>query len=141
MRLEELGAEADAHPHRQLPPTRRTPTSVTKTVTTPEEAAAGSADTHAESHNRHAPTSYIGGSGPGPRASVLLRRGAASPSGQMLMKTRTGQGLLALTCYLPVELPGIELGTEIGLTCGKTDIEYVKRRESTLDNLRKRGTC
>jgi endogenous inhibitor of DNA gyrase (YacG/DUF329 family) len=32
-------------------------------VTTPEGAAAGSADTRAESHNRHAPTSYIDGPG------------------------------------------------------------------------------
>jgi hypothetical protein len=32
-------------------------------VTTPEGAAAGSADTRTESHNRHAPTSYIDGPG------------------------------------------------------------------------------
>jgi hypothetical protein len=35
-------------------------TSVNKNVTTPEGAAAAAADTPAESHNRHAPTSHIG---------------------------------------------------------------------------------
>jgi hypothetical protein len=35
---------------------------VNKNVTTPKGGTP--ADTHAESHNRHAPTSYIGGSGP-----------------------------------------------------------------------------
>ena len=41
----------------------------------------------------------------------------------------------------PVELPGIELGTEMGLTSENTEIEHVKRRESTRNNLRKRGGC
>ena len=36
-------------------------TSVNKNVTTPEGAAAAGADTPAESHNRHAATSHIGG--------------------------------------------------------------------------------
>src|SRR5271165_2264875 len=43
--------------HRRVEPS----TSVNKNVTTPEGAAAGGADTPAESHNRRAPTSYIGG--------------------------------------------------------------------------------
>src|SRR6201987_3420532 len=44
--------------HRRVEPS----TSVNKNVTTPEgAAAAGSADTTAESHNRPAPTSHIGG--------------------------------------------------------------------------------
>src|SRR4029077_11158069 len=42
--------------HRRVDPS----ISVNRNVTTPEGAAARSADTHAESHNRHAPTSYIG---------------------------------------------------------------------------------
>ena len=46
--------------HRRVDPS----TSVNRNVTTPEGAAAGSADTHAESHKRHAPTSYIGACGP-----------------------------------------------------------------------------
>jgi hypothetical protein len=37
---------------------------VNKNVTTPEGAAAAAADTPGESHNRHAHTSHIGGSGP-----------------------------------------------------------------------------
>ena len=46
--------------HRRVDPS----ISVNRNVTTPEGAGVGSADTHAESHNRHAPTSHIGGSGP-----------------------------------------------------------------------------
>ena len=45
--------------HRRVEPS----TSVNRNVTSPEGAAAGSADTPAESHNRCAPTSHIGGSG------------------------------------------------------------------------------
>ena len=43
--------------HRRVEPS----TSVNKNVTTPEGAAAAVADTLAESHTRHAPTSWIGG--------------------------------------------------------------------------------
>jgi len=43
--------------HRRVEPS----TSVNKNVTTPEGAAAGGAGTPAESHNRHTPTSHIGG--------------------------------------------------------------------------------
>jgi hypothetical protein len=43
--------------HRRVGPS----ISVNRNVTTPEGAAAGLADTHAESHNRHAPTVDIGG--------------------------------------------------------------------------------
>src|ERR1700722_1283787 len=46
--------------HRRVEPS----TSVNRNVTTPEGAAALSADTQEESHNRHAPTSYIVESGP-----------------------------------------------------------------------------
>jgi hypothetical protein len=42
--------------HRRVEPS----TSVDRNVTTPKGAAAGGADTPAESHNRHAPTSHIG---------------------------------------------------------------------------------
>ena len=55
--------------HRRVEPS----TSVNKNVTTPEGAAAAGADTPAESHNRHAPTSHIGGIRPDPAA----RRGVA----------------------------------------------------------------
>ena len=43
--------------HRRVEPS----TSVNRNVTTPEGAAAAGADTPAESHNRRAPTSHIGG--------------------------------------------------------------------------------
>ncbi len=56
--------------HRRVDPS----TSVNKNVTTPEEAAAPAADTYADSHNRHAPTSHIGGIRPRPGAEA--RRGA-----------------------------------------------------------------
>ena len=52
--------------HRRVEPS----TSVNRNVTTPEGAAARSADTPAESHNRHAPTSHIGGSSSGHRIRV-----------------------------------------------------------------------
>jgi hypothetical protein len=48
-------------------------TSVNRNVTTPEGAAAAVADTPAESHNRRAPTSHIGGirpQTPAPRRGV-----------------------------------------------------------------------
>ena len=56
-----LGVVVDGSPENAVLLSRN---SVNRNVTTPEGAAAGSADTDAESHNRHAPTSYIGGSGP-----------------------------------------------------------------------------
>jgi hypothetical protein len=46
--------------HRRVDPS----TSVNRNVTTPEGAAAGSADTYAGCHKEHSPTSNIGGSGP-----------------------------------------------------------------------------
>src|SRR3954452_3822729 len=46
--------------HRRVEPS----TSVNRKVTTPEGAAAESADTPRESHTRHAATPYIGGIGP-----------------------------------------------------------------------------
>jgi hypothetical protein len=46
--------------HRRVEPS----TSVNKNVTTPDGRPALSADTQEESHNRHGPTSYIGGSDP-----------------------------------------------------------------------------
>jgi hypothetical protein len=46
--------------HRRVEPS----TSVNRNVTTPDGRPALSADTQEESHNRHAPTSNIGGYGP-----------------------------------------------------------------------------
>ena len=45
---------------------------------------------------------------------------------KMLMEEKTGQ---VLACSLSVELPGIESGTKIVLTCGNADIRDAKRRE------------
>jgi hypothetical protein len=59
--------------HRRVEPS----TSVNRNVTTPEGAAAGSADAHAESHNRPAPTCHIGGirpETPAPRHGVAATR-------------------------------------------------------------------
>jgi hypothetical protein len=58
--------------HRRVEPS----TSVNRNVTTPEGAAARAADTPAESHNRQAPTSHIGGSGPVNSSLVSARRRA-----------------------------------------------------------------
>ena len=41
----------------------------------------------------------------------------------------------------PVELPGIELGTEMRATCGNVELDDAKRRESTPNYLRIRGRC
>jgi hypothetical protein len=41
----------------------------------------------------------------------------------------------------PVELPGIELGTEIALSCANAELEYAKRRDSTRNDLRRRERC
>ena len=57
----------DGRAHRirvRLPPTGRPLHIGQQKVATPDGAAAGSADTYAESHNRHVPNSHIGGSGP-----------------------------------------------------------------------------
>jgi hypothetical protein len=43
---------------------------------------------------------------------------------------RSRPGLWALACF-SVELPGIEPATKIVLTCGNTEFEDAKRREST----------
>jgi len=40
-----------------------------------------------------------------------------------------------------VELPGIETGTEIELTCENTEFGHAKRRESTRNYLRIRQRC
>lgn len=40
------------------------------------------------------------------------------------------------TAYSLVELPGIEPGPKIGLTCGNAQFEYSKRRETTRSDLR-----
>jgi hypothetical protein len=47
------------------------------------------------------------------------------------MDKENRSGLVALTCVFPVELPGIEPATEIALTCGNTEFDDAKRREST----------
>jgi hypothetical protein len=52
-----------------------------------------------------------------------------------------------LTCGYPavrpllVELPGIEPGSKIRLTCGNDGIEHAKRRQTTRDDLRIRPRC
>ena len=38
---------------------------------------------------------------------------------------------MALTCIFLVELPGIELGAEIPLTCRNADSDDAKRRQTT----------
>ena len=48
---------------------------------------------------------------------------------------------MALTCFYPVELPGIEPVTKIALSCGNAELEYAKRRESTRNDLRIRDEC
>lgn len=40
-----------------------------------------------------------------------------------------------------VELPGIELDTEMRMTCGDMETEYAKQRESTRNDLRRRTRC
>ena len=47
------------------------------------------------------------------------------------MEKRSRPELFSLACFYLVELPGIELGTEIALNCGNADLGYAKRREST----------
>jgi hypothetical protein len=49
--------------------------------------------------------------------------------------------LTALASYFFVELPGIEPGSKIRLTCGTDGIEYAKRRQTTRDDLRIRQRC
>ncbi|MDT5168498.1 MAG: hypothetical protein QOD02_1825 [Mycobacterium sp.] len=49
--------------------------------------------------------------------------------------------LVALTSLSSVELPGIEPGSKIRLTCGNDGIEYAKRRQTTRDDLRIRQRC
>ena len=36
-----------------------------------------------------------------------------------------------ISAALPVELPGIELGAEISVTCGNAEVDDVKQRETT----------
>ena len=38
---------------------------------------------------------------------------------------------MVLTCIFLVELPGIEPGTETGLTCDDSDFDHAKRRQTT----------
>ena len=59
--------------HRRVEPS----TSVNKNVTTPEGAAVAGADTPAESHTRHAPTSHIVGIRP--PDTYAPRRGCLTP--------------------------------------------------------------
>jgi len=44
--------------------------------------------------------------------------------------------LEALASVFSMELPGIETGTKISLTCGNAGLDYAKRRESTGNDLR-----
>ena len=59
----------------------------------------------------------------------------------MLMGNEAGQDFSVLTCIFPVELPGIELGTEIALTWRNAVTYDAKRRESTRNDLRIRDRC
>src|SRR5262249_45428396 len=63
--------------HRRVEPS----TSVNRKVTTPEGAAAAAADTPAESHNRPAPTTHIGGIRP--RHPYAELRRSALPVGRI----------------------------------------------------------
>lgn len=47
----------------------------------------------------------------------------------------------ALTSYFSVELPGIELGAQNGLTFGNAEFGYAKVRETTRNDLRIRERC
>jgi hypothetical protein len=49
--------------------------------------------------------------------------------------------LVALTSMFLVELPGIEPGTEMALTCKNTENRYAKARETTRRDLRRREKC
>ena len=59
----------------------------------------------------------------------------------MLMGKENRSGIVTLTCIFPVELPGIELGADIRLTCGNIENRYAKRRETTREDLRIRQRC
>ena len=53
-----------------------------------------------------------------------------------------GSGSRPLNLGLPsVELPGIELGTEMRVTCGNVEVDDAKVRESTRRDLRIRRRC
>jgi len=53
----------------------------------------------------------------------------------MLMGKENRSGLVALTYIFSVELPGIELGAEIGLKCGDADSDYAKLPAATREVL------
>src|SRR4051812_14584924 len=57
-------------------------------------------------------------------------------SGQVIKKRHAISPLVVLTCVFSVELPGIELGTDISLTCGNNAIGDAKARETTWRDLR-----
>jgi hypothetical protein len=70
-----------------------------------------------------------GGSGPLPLMS-------ASPPSRLLAPLLPLRGaavvvLVALTCIFVVELPGIELDTEIALNCGNATFDDAKQRQTT----------
>jgi hypothetical protein len=48
---------------------------------------------------------------------------------------------IVLTSHFSVELPGIEPSPKISLTCGNIEFCDAKRRESTLNDLRRRDGC
>jgi hypothetical protein len=52
-------------------------------------------------------------------------------SQHILTQKKAGQGPVALTSIFFVELPGIELGAKGPVTCGKTEFDNAKRRETT----------
>jgi len=55
--------------------------------------------------------------------------------------TEAGQGLGALTCIFPMELPGIETGMNFALTCRNTSGNDAKPHETTPHDLRIREWC
>ena len=60
---------------------------------------------------------------------------------EMLIKKKTGQGLMALTSRFPVELPGIEPVAKMALICGDTHFNDATVRETTRNDLRIREWC
>jgi hypothetical protein len=91
--------------HRRVEPS----TSVNRNVTTPEGAAARAADTPAESHNRQAPTSHIGGSGPVNSSLVSARRSRDNHSGDRPGgESSAHEGRCDVEENRPVRDPGVD---------------------------------
>ena len=59
----------------------------------------------------------------------------------MVVKKENWPELVALTSIFSVELPGIEPGPKIDLSCGNSGIDDAKQREMTRSDLRIRRRC